>query len=60
MNNNISKTSIPSLNEKSKQPITEDPLNQSQYNIKIDNNIEGIINIKSKYWINNNSLNMRM
>ena len=40
--------------------LLQNPLNQSQYNIKIDNNIEGIINIKSKYWINNNSLNMRM
>jgi len=60
MNNNILEVSIPALNEKSKQPIREDPLTQSQYTINIDNNTKGIIDIKSKYWINNNSLNMKM
>jgi len=60
MNNSITRISISSLSEKSKQPIVNDPLNQSQYTINLDNGITGTINIESKYWINNGPLNMQM
>jgi hypothetical protein len=60
MNNSITRISIPSLSEKSEQPIVNDPLNQSQYTINMDNGITGTINIGSKYWINNGPLNMQM
>ncbi len=60
MNNLITRISIPSLSEKSKQPIVNDPLSQSQYAINMDNGITGTINTESKYWINNGPLNMNM
>ncbi len=60
IDNTITKISIPSLSEKSKQPIADDPLTQSQYNIIMDNGTTGTIKIESKYWINNGPLNMNM
>jgi hypothetical protein len=59
-NYQIMKVSIPSLNEKNNQPITSDPLTQSEYPIRIDDGTTGSISIKAKFWINNTSLNMPM
>ena len=59
----IVKISIPSLNERSNQPITIDPLTQSEYIIRIDDvddkpvDTSGKIEIINKFWINNDSLN---
>jgi hypothetical protein len=59
----IVKISIPSLNERSNQPITIDPLTQSEYIIRIDDvddkaaDTSGKIEIINKFWINNGSLN---
>ena len=51
---------IPSLNERSNQPVTQDPLTQSEYQIRIDDGTTGSILIKNRFWINNTSLNMTM
>jgi hypothetical protein len=55
------KTSIPSLNEKSMQPIASDPLRQQEYTIKCDDDgSTGKISIGNKFWINNGPLNQSM
>jgi hypothetical protein len=59
-NYQIMKVSIPSLNEKNNQPITSDPLTQSEYPIRTDDGTTGSISIEAKFWINNTSLNMPM
>ena len=53
----IIKVSIPSLNEESIQPITNDPLNQNDYIIATENGDKIPISITNKFWINNNPLN---
>jgi hypothetical protein len=53
----IVKVSIPSLNERSNQPITMDPLTKSEYSIRMDDGSTGNISIGNKFWINNTSLN---
>lgn len=64
LDSEIVKISIPSLNERSKQPITIDPLTQSEYTIRMDDlddeavNVSGKIKIMNKYWINNGFLNL--
>jgi hypothetical protein len=60
LNSKITKISISSLNEKSRQPITEDPLTQSQYTITMDDGTTGKIDIDNKFFINNASLNEGM
>ena len=62
MNSGITKISIPSLDERKKQPIKNDPLSETEYKIIVegddgdDNN--GTLQIGTKYWINNGPLNM--
>jgi len=56
----IVKVSFPSLNEKSAQPITKDPLIQPEYSIIMEDGTNGNISIKNKFWINNEPLNMDM
>jgi hypothetical protein len=51
---------IPSLNEINNQPITNDPLSQTEYPIRMVDDTTGNILIKNKFWINNTSLNMTM
>jgi hypothetical protein len=65
LDSEIVKISIPSLNERSKQPITIDPLTQSEYTIRMDDlddeavNVSSKIEIINKFWINNGSLNFK-
>jgi hypothetical protein len=55
------KTSIPSLKERSMQPITSDPLTQAEYTIRMDDDgSTGKISIGNKFWINNGPLNQAM
>jgi hypothetical protein len=55
------KISIPSLNERSIQPITSDPLTQPEYAINADGDgSTGKISIQYKFWINNGPLNRSM
>lgn len=55
--------SIPNLEERNKQPILNDPLDKSEYTIRINNDddtsgaITGKISILNKFWINNGPLN---
>jgi hypothetical protein len=56
----VTKISIPSLNERSKQPISVDPLTQAQYTIRTEDGTTGSVEIKTKYWINNGPLNNSM
>ena len=53
----IIKVSIPSLNEESIQPITNDPLNQNDYIIATENGDKIPISFTNKFWINNDPLN---
>jgi hypothetical protein len=65
LDSEIVKISIPSLNEKSNQHITTDPLTQSEYTIRMDVkeeetdavDVSGKIEIINKFWINNGPLN---
>jgi len=65
LDSEIIKISIPSLNEKSNQPITIDPLTQSEYTIRMDDvddeavEVSGKIEIINKFWINNGPLNFK-
>jgi hypothetical protein len=65
LDSQIVKISIPSLNERSKQPITIDPLTKSEYPIRMDDvndeavDVSGQIKIINKYWINNGPLNFK-
>jgi hypothetical protein len=52
------KVSFPSLNERSNQPITKDPLTQTDYQIRMDDGTTGKISVGNKFFINNMSLNM--
>ncbi len=56
------KISIPSLDERNKQPIIDDPIIENEYSIGINGDIDnlGSMKIVNKYWINNESLNMTM
>jgi hypothetical protein len=56
----VTKISIDSLNEKSKQPIDKDPITQSEYQITAEDGTIGKISILNKFWINNGPLNMNM
>ena len=56
----VMRVSIPTLNEKDEQHITEDPLTQLEYSIAAEDGTTGNISIKKKYWINNGPLNMSM
>ena len=60
LNSKITKVSIPSEKEKSRQPIKKDPLTQSEYTITLDDGITGKISIVQKFFINNVSLNEGM
>lgn len=51
------KISIPSLNERSMQPITSDPLTQPEYTMNTEDDTGGNISIGNKFWINNVPLN---
>lgn len=53
----IIKISIPSEKEKSRQPITNDPLTQNDYNIETENADKFQISITNRFWINNGMLN---
>jgi hypothetical protein len=65
LDSEIVKISISSLNERSKQPITIDPLTQSEYTIRMDDvddeavDVSGKIEIINKFWINNSPLNLK-
>lgn len=65
LDSEIVKISIPSLNERSKQPITIDPLTKSEYTIRMDDvdneavDVSGKIKIINKFWINNGPLNFK-
>jgi hypothetical protein len=68
LDSEIVKISIPSLNERSKQPITIDLLTQSEYTIRMDAkeeeeeaaaDVSGKIKIINKFWINNGPLNFK-
>jgi hypothetical protein len=65
LDSEIVKISIPSLNERSKQPITIDPLTKSEYTIRMDDvdneaiDVSGKIEIINKFWINNGPLNFK-
>ena len=51
------KVTFPSLEERTSQHITVDPLTQSEYNIKVDDGTTDKIVIRNKFWINNGPLN---
>jgi hypothetical protein len=53
------KVSIPSVDEKNKQHITNDPLTQNEYTIETDKKDKFQISITNRYWINNTMLNPR-
>ena len=53
----IMKISIPSVNEKSKQPIEVDPLTQNDYTIETEKGDKFQISITNRFWINNGPLN---
>ena len=61
LDSEILKISIPSLKERSNQPITIDPLTGSVFTIRMDDRYEmsGKIKIINKFWINNNPLNSK-
>jgi hypothetical protein len=65
LDSEIIKVSIPSLNERSKQPISIDPLTKSEYTIRMDDvdneavEVSGKIKIINKFWINNGPLNFK-
>ena len=65
LDSEIVKISIPSLNERSKQPISIDPLTKSEYTIRMDDvdneaiDVSGKIEIINKFWINNGPLNFK-
>ena len=56
----IIKISIPSVNEKSRQHITHDPLTQNDYTIATENGTKFQISITNRFWINNGPLNHSM
>jgi hypothetical protein len=56
----ITKISFPAEKEKSKQPITSDPLNDNEYTITMQNGKEFEISITNRFWINNEPLNHSM
>jgi hypothetical protein len=56
----IIKISIPSINEKSRQHITHDPLAQNDYIIETENADKFQISITNRFWINNGPLNHLM
>ena len=51
------KISIPSVDEKNKQHITNDPLTQNEYIIETEKKEKFQISITNRYWINNTMLN---
>jgi len=53
----IIKISIPSINEKSRQPIEVDPLTQNDYTIQTEKGDKFQISITNRFWINNGPLN---
>jgi hypothetical protein len=53
----IFKVSIPSVDERSKQPITEDPLTRSDYEIVTEKADKFQASIINRFWINNTMLN---
>jgi hypothetical protein len=59
-NSKITKISILSEKEKSRQPIKKDPLTQSEYTVTMDDGTTGKISIGDKFFINNASLNEGM
>jgi hypothetical protein len=56
----ITKISFSAGKEKSRQPITSDPLNDNQYTITMQNGKEFEISITNRFWINNEPLNHSM
>jgi hypothetical protein len=53
----IFKVSIPSVEERSKQHITEDPLTRGDYEIVTEKDDKFQISIINRFWINNGMLN---
>jgi hypothetical protein len=51
--NQLTKITIPSLQERTVQPITLDPLSQSEYNIRMDDGTTDKVLFGNKFWINN-------
>lgn len=60
MENGITKISFPSEKEKSRQPITNDPLTKNEYTVTMQNGKEFEISIVNRFWINNEPLNLPM
>lgn len=58
--NEITKISFPSEKEKSRQPITSDPLTKNKYTVTMQNSKEFEISIVNRFWINNAMLNLPM
>jgi hypothetical protein len=56
----IIKILIPSVNEKSSQHITQDPLTKREYTITTENGEKFQIAITNRFWINNKILNQHM
>ena len=56
----ITKISIPSEKEKTRQPINRDPLTQSEYAVTMEDGTTGKVSIGDKFFINNASLNEGM
>jgi hypothetical protein len=57
MENGITKISFPSVKEKSRQPISSDPLTDTGYTVTMQNGKEFEISITNRFWINNKPLN---
>jgi hypothetical protein len=55
--NSFVKILIPSVNEKSQQHITKDPLTQDEYRAETENGDQFQISIINRFWINNSMLN---
>lgn len=60
MENEIAKISFPSEKEKSRQPITSDPLTENKYTVTMQDGKEFEISIANRFWINNEPLNLQM
>ena len=60
MENEITKISFPSEKEKSRQPITSDPVTKNEYTVTMQNSKEFEISIVNRFWINNVMLNLPM